>query len=344
MTTTKKYFWLRLKDDFFKSLAMKKLRKVAGGDTYTIIYLKLMLLSLKNEGSLFYEGVEENIADELAIILDEDPENVKVTLSFLERAGLIDYSSQTEIKMTEVPHLVGSETDKAALMRKKRAQDKNLQIEENKKDGNNVTALLPEVTNELPTVTSELPTVTSELPTVTASYQQVTEELPIVTDESNNVKKCYTEIEIEIEKEIDIDNKEIGESAAKGHHLHTLEKKLVDLYHEKCPSLPKVYKITDNRKRKIRMMFGKYSLETFGRAFDLAERSAFLKGECNNPGHESFKADFDFFLDERKLVSTLEGKYSGNGISSRGKPQIGDSGTDYEAFAVMEENLQLGRT
>ena len=291
MTTTKKYFWLRLKDDFFKSLAMKKLRKVAGGDTYTIIYLKLMLLSLKNEGSLFYEGVEENIADELAIILDEDPENVKVTLSFLERAGLVDYSSQTEIKMTEVPHLVGSETDKAALMRKKRAQDKNLQIEENKKDGNNVTALLPEVTNELPTVTSELPTVTSELPQVTASYQQVTEELPTVTDESNNVKKCYTEIEIE--KEIDIDNKEIGESAAKGQHLHTLEKKLVDLYHEKCPSLPKVYKITDNRKRKIRMMFG---------------------------------------------------KYSGNGISSRGKPQIDDSGTDYEAFAAMEENLQLGRT
>lgn len=338
MTTTKKYFWLRLKDDFFKSLAMKKLRKVAGGDTYTIIYLKLMLLSLKNEGSLFYEGVEENIADELAIILDEDPENVKVTLSFLERAGLIDYSSQTEIKMTEVPHLVGSETDKAALMRKKRAQDKNLQIEENKKDGNNVTALLPEVTNELPTVTSELPQVTSELPQVTASYQQVTEELPTVTDESNNVKKCYTEIEI------DIDNKEIGESAAKGQHLHTLEKKLVDLYHEKCPSLPKVYKITDNRKRKIRTMFGKYSLETFGRAFDLAERSAFLKGECNNQGHESFKADFDFFLDERKLVSTLEGKYSGNGISSRGKPQIEDSGTDYEAFAAMEENLQLGRT
>lgn len=340
MTTTKKYFWLRLKDDFFKSLAMKKLRKVAGGDTYTIIYLKLMLLSLKNEGSLFYEGVEENIADELAIILDEDPENVKVTLSFLERAGLIDYSSQTEIKMTEVPHLVGSETDKAALMRKKRAQDKNLQIEENKKDGNNVTALLPEVTNELPTVTSELPRVTEELPQVTASYQQVTEELPTVTDESNNVKKCYTEIEIEKE----IDNKEIGESAAKGQHLHTLEKKLVDLYHEKCPSLPKVYKITDTRKRKIRTMFGKYSLETFGRAFDLAERSAFLKGECNNPGHESFKADFDFFLDERKLVSTLEGKYSGNGISSRGKPQIEDSGTDYEAFVAMEENLQLGRT
>ena len=33
----KRYYWLKLQDDFFKSKRIKKLRKIAGGDTYTII-------------------------------------------------------------------------------------------------------------------------------------------------------------------------------------------------------------------------------------------------------------------------------------------------------------------
>ena len=40
-------------------LRMKKLRSIAGGDTYTIIYLKMQLLSLQNEGMLYYEGTNK---------------------------------------------------------------------------------------------------------------------------------------------------------------------------------------------------------------------------------------------------------------------------------------------
>jgi predicted phage replisome organizer len=58
ITAEKKYYWLKLKEDFFRQPRMKKLRKVAGGDTYTVIYLKMQLLSLANEGMLFFEGIE----------------------------------------------------------------------------------------------------------------------------------------------------------------------------------------------------------------------------------------------------------------------------------------------
>ena len=136
----KKYFWLKLKADFFTSRAMKKLRRIAGGDTYTIIYLKLQLLSLKDEGLLFYEGVEPTFYEEMALALDEDAENVKVTLIFLENMGLIEKKNEHEYILTEVPYLTGSETDKAELMRKKRAKEKAL-------TGNNVTNTLPPVTN-----------------------------------------------------------------------------------------------------------------------------------------------------------------------------------------------------
>ena len=50
MSNNKKYFWLKLKDNFFNQKEIKKLRRIAGGDTYTIIYLKLQLLSIKKEG------------------------------------------------------------------------------------------------------------------------------------------------------------------------------------------------------------------------------------------------------------------------------------------------------
>lgn len=135
----KKYYWLKLKRDFFTSLAMKKLRRIAGGDTYTIIYLKLQLLSLKDEGYIFHEGVEGTIYEEMALALDEDEENVKATMLFLEAMGLLERKNESEYLLTEVPFLIGSETDKAELMRKKRARAR---IE----NGNNVTDVLPDVT------------------------------------------------------------------------------------------------------------------------------------------------------------------------------------------------------
>lgn len=48
----KRYYWLKLKEDFFNDIRMKRLRKISAGSTYTIIYLKLLLLSLKDEGKL----------------------------------------------------------------------------------------------------------------------------------------------------------------------------------------------------------------------------------------------------------------------------------------------------
>lgn len=126
----KKYFWLKLKSDFFTSKAMKKLRRIAGGDTYTIIYLKLQLLSLKDEGALFYEGVEPTFYEEMALALDEDEENVKATLIFLNSMGLIEQKSEHEYILTEVPYLIGGETESAERVRKHRAK-KALEIKEN---------------------------------------------------------------------------------------------------------------------------------------------------------------------------------------------------------------------
>lgn len=150
----KKYVWLKLKKDFFQQRAIKKLRKIAGGDTYTIIYLKLQLLSLDDEGKLFYEGVEENFAEEMALALDEDPENVKVVLMFLEKNGLLETVTENEFLLPETVDCIGSETAAAERMRKMRNTKNKEKIELKEKERNEVTPMLQEVTEELQEVTN----------------------------------------------------------------------------------------------------------------------------------------------------------------------------------------------
>lgn len=129
----KKYYWIRLKTDFFKSLAMKKLRRIAGGDTYTIIYLKLQLLSADTEGVLYFEGVENTFAEEIASLLDEDEDNVRVTLQFLQSVGLLEQKEEDEYLLTEVPFLIGGESESAERVRKHRQRQALLEAQEKEK-------------------------------------------------------------------------------------------------------------------------------------------------------------------------------------------------------------------
>ena len=123
----KQYYWLQLKEDFFRQKEIKLLRKIAGGDTYTIIYLKMMLMSLKDEGKILYEGVGSNLAEEIALEIDEDVENVQITINYLMSKNLLVTSSEYEGFLSDVPNLIGSESDSAKRVRKHRQIKKDEQ-------------------------------------------------------------------------------------------------------------------------------------------------------------------------------------------------------------------------
>ena len=116
----KKYYWLKLQEDFFKSRRIKKLRKLAGGDTYTIIYLKMQLVAMKKGGILEYTGLEKTFADELALELDEEPENVAVTVNYLLSCGLLEASSEAEYFVPYAVLNTGSESNSAKRVREHR--------------------------------------------------------------------------------------------------------------------------------------------------------------------------------------------------------------------------------
>jgi predicted phage replisome organizer len=123
----KRYFWLKLYDDFFTSKRIKKLRSVAGGDTYTIIYLKMQLKALKTEGYLYFDGVMSDFAEELALDIDESVEDVKVTINYLMSVGLLETNDGEEYKLPFLDKCIGSENASAQRVREHRAKQKALQ-------------------------------------------------------------------------------------------------------------------------------------------------------------------------------------------------------------------------
>ena len=140
----KRYYWLKLKEDFFDQKEIKKLRRIAGGDTYTIIYLKMLLLSIKNGGKIMYEAVEDSLAEELSLEIDEDAEDIAIVLGFLERYKLIEKGASSEYLLPEAAKAIGSESKSAERVRKfrekKNALHCNADVTDMKRLGNeNVT-------------------------------------------------------------------------------------------------------------------------------------------------------------------------------------------------------------
>lgn len=127
MAEGKRYFWLKLYDDFFGSMRIKKLRKMAGGDTFVIIYLKMQLKAMKHDGIIQFRGVEQDIVDELALDLDEEPDNVRLTLAYLLSCGLAESNQNLDLFLPYSVECVGSETASAQRVRDFRAKQKLLQ-------------------------------------------------------------------------------------------------------------------------------------------------------------------------------------------------------------------------
>jgi cell fate (sporulation/competence/biofilm development) regulator YmcA (YheA/YmcA/DUF963 family) len=89
----------------------------------------LQLLSVKTEGYIEYEGIEPTFEEEIALKLDEDIDNVSVTLSYLSSMGLLEESQETnKFFLIEASNQIGSEGQSAE--RKRRFDEKKkLQIE-----------------------------------------------------------------------------------------------------------------------------------------------------------------------------------------------------------------------
>lgn len=195
----KRYYWLKLPEDFFRQKPIKKLRKIAGGDTYTIIYLKMLLIAMKEDGKLYFEGVEDDFYEELSLELDEDSENVKVTVLFLIRQGLMELIDETEYRLTECGKMVGSESASAERMRRMREKKASL-CDKGVTDRLHIGDVEKEIEKEIDK--------NNICPEVETSAQAVFISLPLVTGSGsfdvtfnylNSLRQLYPAVDVEQE-------------------------------------------------------------------------------------------------------------------------------------------------
>lgn len=112
--TSGKYFWLKLKQDFFDDETIKWLEEQKNGKEYVLFYLKLCLKSLRNDGLLIRNVGEMMIpysVENLAEITRTDIDTAIVALRILQETGLIDIVEDDTFYISKLYTMVGSGAD-----------------------------------------------------------------------------------------------------------------------------------------------------------------------------------------------------------------------------------------
>ena len=90
------YFWWKFKHDFFDDIGIKRLSKLPKGDTFILLYIKLITLALKCNGYICYEGIGIDLNEELSLHLDRDIEECTELIETLEKYNLITLTEDKE--------------------------------------------------------------------------------------------------------------------------------------------------------------------------------------------------------------------------------------------------------
>lgn len=137
MAEVKRYYWLKLKRDFFKRHDIRVIESMPNGKDYVLFYLKLMVESIDHEGNLRFSDTIPYNVDMLAAITNTNVDVVRSAMNIFTELQMIEILDDQTIFMNEVERLIGSETNYAEKMRASRERKKQL-------EGNNVTPMLPE--------------------------------------------------------------------------------------------------------------------------------------------------------------------------------------------------------
>lgn len=274
MPENKKYYYMRLKEDFFDSEEMVVLESMPDGVIYQNILLKMYCRSLKNDGRLMFNSVIPYSPTMLANITRHQVGTVEKALQIFQKLGLIEILDNGAIYMLDIQNYIGKSSTESDRIREYRAR-----IDAEKE------TILPEI--------------------CTDDVTNVQEMYDICTTEIEREKEL--KIETEREKEPKVANATPPKGGKRQANIDYSA--VLNLFNETCKSLPKALKLSDSRKKKIQILFKDNTMEEFATVFSKAEQSDFLKGNVKVKDREPFKANLDWLLEQKNFIKTLEGNY-----------------------------------
>lgn len=129
MSDNKKYYYLKLKDNFYDREEIVVLEGMPDGVLYSNILMKLYLKSLKSEGRLMFNDRIPYDPNMLAMVTRQPVAVVEKALGIFRSMGLIDILDNGAIYMLDIQNFIGrgsSEGDRKREFRAKINKEKEL--------------------------------------------------------------------------------------------------------------------------------------------------------------------------------------------------------------------------
>lgn len=274
MKETKKYYWIKLRTDFFEQAEIDFLMSQPNGCQYIVLYQMLCLNTANTSGELVSRIGDVIVPfDARKIVRDTkyfDIDTVTVALELFKRLGLI-YEAEEDgsiLRISNIAGMIGSESagKEAEKKRKYRAMLKEKEDRERDKIEDN------------------------------GGDKKGT----ICPTEIENRDKENRDRDIEIEIEYRDTEREVKEREQ--NHFCQL---VAGWYNETCVSFPRLTALSEARKKAIKARLRTYSLDDFKTVFQKAEASSFLKGKNDR----NWSASFDWLLKDSNFAKVLDGNY-----------------------------------
>lgn len=119
----KRFYWLKLKRDFFKRHDIQIVEAMPNGKDYVLFYLKMLVESIDHEGALRFSDTIPYNAEMLATITQTNVDIVRTAMKIFSDLGMIDIFDDQTIYMNEVQKMIGSAVDNDNANRQRRFRE-----------------------------------------------------------------------------------------------------------------------------------------------------------------------------------------------------------------------------
>ncbi|AUN19074.1 hypothetical protein B2H91_10700 [Clostridium botulinum] len=126
ISISKKYYWLKLQDNFFDREEIKIVENMPNGKEYIIFYMKLLLKSIKTEGKLKFREIIPYTPEMLSHVTGTNIDTVINAIDLFSRLQLMEKWDDGTLFMAETKNMIGSESKWAEIKRKQRNAKKEL--------------------------------------------------------------------------------------------------------------------------------------------------------------------------------------------------------------------------
>lgn len=150
MADNKKYYYLKLKDNFFDSDSMVVLESMQDGYIYSNILLKLYLKSLKDDGRLMLNGRIPYNSSTLAMVTRHSVGDVERAIKAFKELDIVEILDNGAIYMTDIQNFIGQSSTEADRKREYRNRIENEKREQLESQDSNAYKAIGQMSDKCP--------------------------------------------------------------------------------------------------------------------------------------------------------------------------------------------------